>query len=168
MTKLPPNKTIIGSLLALIFLGFYIFSWSWMILDLAQVPVDNFKTPSTEGFFNLATTSAGIASALAVGVLGAAVGSGGINFKSLFSPNSPDKISDKIIAWFTLIYLISWITIGTLTVFYGWIKDIPMAPTGWGDEKKEDFQKIYDYVSCLLYTSPSPRDKRQSRMPSSA
>ena len=25
----------------------------------------------------------------------------------------------------------------------------------------------YDYT-CLLYTSPSPRDKRQSRMPSSA
>ena len=26
--------------------------------------------------------------------------------------------------------------------------------------------KLYD--NCLLYTSPSPRDKRQSRMPSSA
>ena len=25
-----------------------------------------------------------------------------------------------------------------------------------------------DYNACLLYTSPSPRDKRQSRMPSSA
>ena len=25
-----------------------------------------------------------------------------------------------------------------------------------------------DYKPCLLYTSPSPRDKRQSRMPSSA
>ena len=25
-----------------------------------------------------------------------------------------------------------------------------------------------EYMSCLLYTSPSPRDKRQSRMPSSA
>ena len=25
-----------------------------------------------------------------------------------------------------------------------------------------------EYVNCLLYTSPSPRDKRQSRMPSSA
>ena len=25
-----------------------------------------------------------------------------------------------------------------------------------------------DWWSCLLYTSPSPRDKRQSRMPSSA
>ena len=28
--------------------------------------------------------------------------------------------------------------------------------------------KITPYVTCLLYTSPSPRDKRQSRMPSSA
>ena len=25
-----------------------------------------------------------------------------------------------------------------------------------------------EYYHCLLYTSPSPRDKRQSRMPSSA
>ena len=25
-----------------------------------------------------------------------------------------------------------------------------------------------EYTTCLLYTSPSPRDKRQSRMPSSA
>ena len=36
-----------------------------------------------------------------------------------------------------------------------------------------EVKKIYDYISsiyqfCLLYTSPSPRDKRQSRMPSSA
>ena len=28
--------------------------------------------------------------------------------------------------------------------------------------------KIYYIKGCLLYTSPSPRDKRQSRMPSSA
>ena len=26
----------------------------------------------------------------------------------------------------------------------------------------------YTFNGCLLYTSPSPRDKRQSRMPSSA
>ena len=25
-----------------------------------------------------------------------------------------------------------------------------------------------EHIDCLLYTSPSPRDKRQSRMPSSA
>ena len=28
--------------------------------------------------------------------------------------------------------------------------------------------KLYLSMVCLLYTSPSPRDKRQSRMPSSA
>ena len=32
-----------------------------------------------------------------------------------------------------------------------------------------DHADIYGhYTDCLLYTSPSPRDKRQSRMPSSA
>ena len=28
--------------------------------------------------------------------------------------------------------------------------------------------ELRDYYSCLLYTSPSPRDQRGSRMPSSA
>ena len=28
--------------------------------------------------------------------------------------------------------------------------------------------KYLNHYTCLLYTSPSPRDKRQSRMPSSA
>ena len=32
-------------------------------------------------------------------------------------------------------------------------------------DRKLDFKKLQ---GCLLYTSPSPRDKRQSRMPSSA
>ena len=31
-----------------------------------------------------------------------------------------------------------------------------------------DVSQNYVYLACLLYTSPSPRDKRQSRMPSSA
>ena len=35
-----------------------------------------------------------------------------------------------------------------------------------GDEEGTDTATLY--LSCLLYTSPSPRDKRQSRMPSSA
>ena len=36
--------------------------------------------------------------------------------------------------------------------------------------KNEDFNitKGKENLNCLLYTSPSPRDKRQSRMPSSA
>ena len=34
---------------------------------------------------------------------------------------------------------------------------------------KANHQKMYrEKWDCLLYTSPSPRDKRQSRMPSSA
>ena len=31
-----------------------------------------------------------------------------------------------------------------------------------------DLQELYDLYICLLYTSPSPRDMRRSRMPSSA
>ena len=31
-----------------------------------------------------------------------------------------------------------------------------------------EFLKKGKYVSCLLYTSPSPRDRTRSRMPSSA
>ena len=34
------------------------------------------------------------------------------------------------------------------------------------DELKEDYER--QGFSCLLYTSPSPRDSRKSRMPSSA
>ena len=35
------------------------------------------------------------------------------------------------------------------------------SPTGFTDT-------IVRYVACLLYTSPSPRDRQKSRMPSSA
>ena len=35
--------------------------------------------------------------------------------------------------------------------------------------KPSNFLRTHGYINaCLLYTSPSPRDKRQSRMPSSA
>ena len=34
---------------------------------------------------------------------------------------------------------------------------------------KSEREKVYEvYNSCLLYTSPSPRDRQKSRMPSSA
>ena len=36
------------------------------------------------------------------------------------------------------------------------------------DELKASFEARALSSGCLLYTSPSPRDKRQSRMPSSA
>ena len=35
-------------------------------------------------------------------------------------------------------------------------------------ESIKDRWSVAELLDCLLYTSPSPRDKRQSRMPSSA
>ena len=35
-------------------------------------------------------------------------------------------------------------------------------------DKRRRYEQFGQYWNCLLYTSPSPRDKRQSRMPSSA
>ena len=32
----------------------------------------------------------------------------------------------------------------------------------------QSYDSLEDNISCLLYTSPSPRDQRGSRMPSSA
>ena len=39
--------------------------------------------------------------------------------------------------------------------------------TGWGHgAERDEAKRIFD--GCLLYTSPSPRDRQKSRMPSSA
>ena len=38
----------------------------------------------------------------------------------------------------------------------------------WVDRLVWTEKQWIDYASCLLYTSPSPRDMRRSRMPSSA
>ena len=43
----------------------------------------------------------------------------------------------------------------------------PRTVLHWA-ENSEIFKDTGYAFSCLLYTSPSPRDKRQSRMPSSA
>ena len=46
--------------------------------------------------------------------------------------------------------------------------------TSLDDDEMSSFKKVFinptilEEEGCLLYTSPSPRDKRQSRMPSSA
>ena len=43
-----------------------------------------------------------------------------------------------------------------------------MSWTGLEEDIPIENKLITRSISCLLYTSPSPRDKRQSRMPSSA
>ena len=50
-----------------------------------------------------------------------------------------------------------------------WLEDLDFTvefDTETYDEKAKDI--LWEYVSCLLYTSPSPRDGLLSRMPSSA
>ena len=45
---------------------------------------------------------------------------------------------------------------------------LAVADQGIGISDNEKSKVLDRFYSCLLYTSPSPRDKRQSRMPSSA
>ena len=52
--------------------------------------------------------------------------------------------------------------------FTGWV-DVDLSDKGVLEaEKSGQIIKDLNINICLLYTSPSPRDKRQSRMPSSA
>ena len=48
------------------------------------------------------------------------------------------------------------------------IEDSEMGYLGYHGSESYGLTWKVSLVICLLYTSPSPRDKRQSRMPSSA
>ena len=50
------------------------------------------------------------------------------------------------------------------------VLSLSMRVAYWPDAsaREGDGDALGEYQNCLLYTSPSPRDKRQSRMPSSA
>ena len=58
--------------------------------------------------------------------------------------------------------------VGTFVGFTG-LTGIPTAGSNVQIAGIDDiWYRLVNVSSCLLYTSPSPRDKRQSRMPSSA
>ena len=56
--------------------------------------------------------------------------------------------------------------------------DSALSEAGFTDDEIASYQEVFDTVGvtdfhdvsivCLLYTSPSPRDRQKSRMPSSA
>ena len=60
--------------------------------------------------------------------------------------------------------LIDALKMNDLNTIYG-VPGIPI--TDFGRMAQANGIRVLSF-SCLLYTSPSPRDKRQSRMPSSA
>ena len=55
----------------------------------------------------------------------------------------------------------NWVITQKATSPMGTVKDVTTI-------KKGTLAPLAKEIDCLLYTSPSPRDKRQSRMPSSA
>ena len=59
--------------------------------------------------------------------------------------------------WKVVVKLDGWLSMTGMCIFHS----LDMA-RDWAIGEVERLE------SCLLYTSPSPRDKRQSRMPSSA
>ena len=71
-----------------------------------------------------------------------------------FEPNKVFSITSKA-PKYVLIFFITIVSIGL-------IEALILSPE---DYKQGNSVRI---MYCLLYTSPSPRDKRQSRMPSSA
>ena len=64
----------------------------------------------------------------------------------------------------------TFLPIGYFFLFLGGLSVmIQLIAVIWGDNKKKLDLMVLDYdKSCLLYTSPSPRDTERSRMPSSA
>ena len=57
--------------------------------------------------------------------------------------------------------------VGSNTVHLQIVDTSPGARPNPTFNYKEEL-KLTQYISCLLYTSPSPRDRQKSRMPSSA
>ena len=45
---------------------------------------------------------------------------------------------------------------------------VDLTVVDWFRKKEPRFEVVVQFLSCLLYTSPSPRDGIGSRMPSSA
>ena len=57
---------------------------------------------------------------------------------------------------------------GAGTITHGDSSPTLAKGTDFGNPTVGDSSLSNNFIICLLYTSPSPRDKRQSRMPSSA
>lgn len=118
-------KQKLGMWLAAILLGFYVATWTIVALTvIAQI--NYFGTYLSEGLFTIAELSSGIASALAVAVLGATPPGEAVGF---FQFNSPEKVKKmthddvKGDVRLTTIYLTCWLIIGVTAVIFGVINE---------------------------------------------
>ena len=74
----------------------------------------------------------------------------------------PSEVKFSFLTTVIIIFII--LTIPAVRVLYSGSKDTYRII----ENKFRVFNQIIQYVNCLLYTSPSPRDVEESRMPSSA
>ena len=83
--------------------------------------------------------------------------------KKYLSPGNLIVTAGGILAFVGMTaYFTDSVNLSVPTFFYG----VPIFLIGLG-LKTSEIPPV-ELFDCLLYTSPSPRDKRQSRMPSSA
>ena len=129
-------SNVFGFLLAVILLGFYFITWLTMIKALfGDVGVE--KRYLTDGFFYVATSTAGIASALAIAVLGVTPPGEKPSFNRFVS--SDDNNSGAAL---TMLYLVAWIIIGALSVLFGVILS---APADAGEGVLKAYQNLKSY-----------------------
>ena len=78
-------------------------------------------------------------------------------------PAAPGEIT---IDWLTSALRVSGAISGTTTIAHSLVEAIGDL----GGVNGETYRVLIEYIgeACLLYTSPSPRDRTRSRMPSSA
>ena len=77
-----------------------------------------------------------------------------------------DCCTSGIVPFLRFLLLIG-VIVGLVGGIYCSLKSQTVRTWGWLPDPRQTLARR-GYTPCLLYTSPSPRDKRQSRMPSSA
>ena len=65
-------------------------------------------------------------------------------------------------------FILAYMIFGFLSFFTIAVFSSQMTLNYLTEKEAEDLYREANYISCLLYTSPSPRDRQKSRMPSSA
>ena len=93
----------------------------------------------------------------------------GDKFQSGFIGHYVFSMDHKIIARQFLITGIFWALIGAaMSIVFRLQLGFPEADLTWIKPFLGKWIVVNDGIGCLLYTSPSPRDRTRSRMPSSA
>ena len=80
-----------------------------------------------------------------------------------------NKMSLRLRIFISMILLVFTATLLVLgSTYYQYRTESDQYNSYRQDRKENQLKRQINYIVCLLYTSPSPRDVEESRMPSSA